>query len=65
VSNRQTIEAAMEEVRLAVERGDRQAADESLARLIELEQERDARPGDFADDCCGDHTMTPVPGMLC
>jgi hypothetical protein len=55
----------MEEVRLAVERGDRQAADESLARLIELEQERDARPGDFADDCCGDHTMTPVPGLLC
>jgi hypothetical protein len=65
MSLRQQIDQTAVAIQYAAERGDHLTAAELTDHLAELEQSRDARPGDFADDCCGDPSMTPVPGLLC
>lgn len=65
MSLRQEIDNTLAAMRFAAAQGDHDTAAELRARSIELEHALDARPGDFADDCCGDPSMAPVPGLAC
>jgi hypothetical protein len=51
--------------RYARQHGAIDLADELSRVAAELEQDADRRPGDFADDGCGDPTLSLVPGWAC
>jgi len=51
--------------RYACDHGAADLARELAEAAAELDQERDRRPGDFADDGCGDPTLSLVPGWAC
>jgi hypothetical protein len=59
----------MDELHLAAQRAAAAGHAAEVAELLEraavLEQEADRRPGDFADDGCGDPTLSLVPGWAC